>query len=413
MYKLPQTVFKLPINMVLFLGGKSFRQLVSLPFILILPVFYLIGDIGVFLSSLGISIFFSILALIGVFIAPMYLRYGYRTFNDIVESSQAPWLTEVIEGPVRTYYQEKWPRIPLIISAVIPLIMDFQFVYLWIQNGVSIGGFIWRGVLLLIGHFGVAFSIYLSLLALNYVRINSQLYDKLLKRIRQRAEGYNEGHDSILSKNNYEVVKVLADTPGLSIQSLGNIPLFGLISATIILNSFVFLLGSPFIISMVEQVGQNAYDAAVASYLIDTSKTLTEVNADPELLKEMISRASTAEIEAKSRIIRNIILIALVLSLLLSFSQILFPIISISNIMGRFRTKALKELDPFIYDEITNVALGRKERSDMDLQIIFILREYIYSMKPSPVNPFRILYFSLLLSIYVFRGISFIIELIG
>ncbi len=81
--------------------------------------------------------------------------------------------------------------------------------------------------------------------------------------------------------------------------------------------------------------------------------------------------------------------------------------------MGRFRTKALKELDPFIYEEITNLALGRPKRTEIDLQVIFILREFIYSMKPSPVNPFRLLYFSLLFSAYAFRGIPLIIQLIG
>ncbi len=412
LFKLPRILSKLPMNVVLFLNPSAFKKLFSIPLILAIPSLVLSIEAGILLQSLGISIFFAILAITGIITAPFYLKYGYNTFTEIIEAKRAPWLEKSIEKDFNAYYLRKWPRTPLWISMVIPFFMDYQLVKIWVDHNIATTGIAIRGIFLLFSHFGVGLIIYVSLLALNYVRLNSRLYDMLLKKIKERAEGYNEGHDSILSKNNYEVVKVLADTPGLSIQSLGNIPLYGLLAATIIINSLVFLVSSPLFITFVEQVGRTSYEETLTRLLTD--KNVAQLSQlSPEEQQIILSSASNAEILAKSTIIRNIVVIALIVSLMLSFSQILLPIISISNVMGRFRTKALRELDPFIYDEITNLALGRERRTEIDIQVIFILREFIYSMKPSPVNPFRLLYFSLLFSAYAFRGIPAIIKLIG
>lgn len=411
-FKLPKILSKLPMNVVLYLEQRAFRKLFMIPLFLAIPAMVLSIEAGILLESLGISIFFAILALTGIIITPLYMKYGYRTFTDLLEAKRAPWLEKSIEKGFKASYYRRWPRIPLLISFAVPILLDVQLFQIWLTHGRTLIGIGIRSFFLLFGHIGVGLILYVSLIGLNFVRINSRLYDRLLKTIRERAEGYNEGHDSILSKNNYEVVKVLADTPGLSIQSLGNIPLYGLLAATIILNSLVFLVASPFFISIVEQAGQSSYNSSLASYLAD--KGVATIDALTQEERNIaISTASGAEIGAKSTIIRNIVVVALIVSLVLSFSQILLPIISISNVMGRFRTKALKELDPFIYEEITNLALGRQKRTEIDLQVIFILREFIYSMKPSPVNPFRLLYFSLLFSAYAFRGIPAIIQLIG
>ncbi|RMG43250.1 MAG: hypothetical protein D6732_00325 [Methanobacteriota archaeon] len=411
-FQLPKIISKLPMNVVLYLDTGVFRKLFLIPLFLAMPALILSIEAGILLESLGISIFFAILALTGILVTPLYMKYGYGTFTDLLEAKRAPWLEKSIEREFKISYYRRWPKIPLYVSFIVPFILDVQLFEIWLSHGRTLVGMVIRSIFLMIGHFGIALILYVSLVGLNFVRINSKLYDRLLKTIKERAEGYNEGHDSILSKNNYEVVKVLADTPGLSIQSLGNIPLYGLLAATIILNSLVFLVSSPFFISIVEQAGQSSFNSTLSTYLADKGAASLDALTQEER-SIGLGLASSAEINAKSTIIRNIVMVALLLSLILSFSQILLPIISISNVMGRFRTKALKELDPFIYEEITNLALGRPKRTEIDLQVIFILREFIYSMRPSPVNPFRLLYFSLLFSAYVFRGIPAIIKLIG
>ncbi len=377
--KLPNVFRNLPVNGYFFMSKNSYRNLfILLPLIISMTHIGLLIWTGYIMKSLGVAIFLAILIISGLIYSPIYFRSTYEKFKSIQSNKLAPWIAEVFESQFVEMYSQKLSKNLFYISILITVLIDVEFLFIMFMLKIHIIYIIIASIIGLIGSIGVLIVIYINLSILIFVRTNSKLYNLMLNEISRRAGGYNKGHDSILSKNNYEVVKVLTDTPGLSIQSLGDIPLQGLLTSTFLSNSLVLLITAPISLFYIFNLGSSP------------TILLTKIN-----------------------IIRNIVLGALVFSLLLSFSQILKPIITISNNMGKFRKKALMELDPYIYEQITDVALGKKKELQTDLQFIFIIRQYIHGMKPSPINPFRLLYFSTLFTIYAWRGIPLILELIS
>ncbi|MHA2251419.1 MAG: hypothetical protein ACXAD7_13740, partial [Candidatus Kariarchaeaceae archaeon] len=300
----------------------------------------------------AVLVFFIIL---GVAASPGYLKLMYSILINLIESKKAPWLVEEIEDPFNEAYQSMWNRRLFYISLIIPLLMEAQLINIVIiksQINNPIGIAFWF-ILLILGHFGISLMLYLSMLSYRYVSWNSKIYDVLLQKINERVKGYTEGHESILSKKNYEVVGVLSDTPGLSVRSLGDIPILGLASSTAIFNAVFFIIFTPFFIHG--------------------------------------PLSSSVTIAGDSTGITFLIIIGLVISLIASFGAIIAPIARAWFVIRRFKIKALTELDPFLFDEITGVALKRDSVISNETQVLYMLRNYIYTMKPSPVNPIRLI----------------------
>lgn len=413
--KLPRAFLTLPINAFLFQPLFTILKTYLIPVTLSLPLVILSLFASSFYGSLGNGIIFFILTLFGVLVTPVYMKHMYNTFSQMIELNQAPWLIEPIEKPFNNYYHGKWPRIYLILSALLPIILDIQILVSDLFTYVnSIYYQITIVLLILIGHVGTSFVLYFNIMSIYFVQINTSLYQTLLGKITNRVVGYNEGHESILTKNTYEVVKVLSDTPGLSVQSLGNIPVFGFLASIFIINGIIFLLGGPILTEVIQDFANGARDAALAQNKEIIANIIAVIN-DPtqEITTESFQDPDNAFFGAKEQIFNIILGIAMVISLIVSFARVIWPILAISRVMGKFKRKALGELDPFIYGEITNVALEKtgKAKLEGDTQMLFILRQYIYSMKPSPVNPFIILQYSFLFLIYFTRVLPFIVRI--
>jgi hypothetical protein len=411
---LPRAFLTLPINAFLFQPLPQILKIYMIPVILTVPTLLLsllasysygIEDY----RSLSNGVLFFILASFGVIVTPIYIKNTYNTFTKLIDTNQAKWLMDPIQKPFAQNYYGKWPRLFLVVSFFIPFILELQILTspLFFGQGLNLNPVILILSLigLLIGHIGLTFVIYFNLMAIYFVKVNTSLYQKLLGKITERVDGYNDGHESLLTKNTYEVVKVLADTPGLSIQSLGNIPIYGFLASILIINGLIFLIGGPFLTFFIEDIATNAQDAAVAYNLLPEEERITAGILFKPPLDEYFN--------AKIQIFAVIFYIAIILSLILSFTQVIWPIISISRIMGKFKKKALSELDPFIYGEITNIALDKVKGATMETntQVLFMLREYIYSMKQSPVNPFIFLQYSILSLIYFTRALPLLVKL--
>jgi len=306
----------------------------------------------------------------GFLVTPIYLKLLYGILNNMVEAKANRWLVESMEKPFNATYQTQW-NLPLFVySFLAVLVTDLQFIYYtFIQSGSSgqnFNGFeifFWI-IALIVGHFGLTLMLYMSALSLWYVYRNTKIYDLLLQKIISRIRGYTDGHESILSKKNYEVVKVLSDTPGLSVRSLGDIPVVGLVAATLMFNSFFFILSGPVLLSI--------------------SSAMPDVSGDTSGLTMLL-------------------LIGIVLSLIVAFGAVIGPLWRVSRRIGKFKSKALTELDPYLFDEITGVALKRESVISNETQVLYMLRNYIYSMKPSPINPLKLVQIAALALLYITR----------
>lgn len=370
--QVPKAILRLPMNAFLHQPWGTIYRLMAVIFVLSLPGLFILVQTSTLIAADGsasIGFIVSFLIIIGVLSSPAYLKLLYGILNTMVEGKSNKWLIDSIEKPFNEAYQTQWNRRLFIYCFVGMFLPDFQFIwYNLIKDGYTIGliGLIFWFLALMVGHIGFTFMLYLSILSYRFVFSNTRIYDVLLIKIIDRVKGYTEGHESILSKKNYEVVGVLSDTPGLSIRSLGNIPIAGLVGSTLIFNSILFILLGP--------------------WLMATSSTLPSFVqvGDPTGLTFILA-------------------ISLFISLIAAFGAVIMPIIRVSRVIGKFKHKALTELDPYLFGEITGVALNRDSTISNETHVLYMLRNYIYSMKPAPVNYLRLIQIALLLIIYVLR----------
>lgn len=378
--QVPVALHKLPMNAVLHQSWKSIGILYSLILLFSLPMAILMMYAASLVDNTTTGAVMLFFIYIGSFVSPLYLKYIYGTLNNLIESKKAPWLVKEIKEPFQITYRRPWNRKLLYISLLIPFILDFKLGLIIIENHqFTFFSSIWIILAFIIGHIGISFIFYLALVSYRYVSLNTKLYDKLLVKIIERVRGYTEGHESILTKKNYEVVRVLSDTPGLSIRSLGDIPTFGLGASIFVLNSAIFIILLPYLL-----------DGVGAEFL----QGLPKLKDDPTNLT-------------------YIILLGIFLSSIAAFGAVIMPLVRISNVMLKFKNKALTELDPFLFDEMTSLALKRDTEISNETQVLYILRSYIYTMKVSPVAPFRLIYVVLITLAYGSRFIPYFLILIG
>ncbi len=379
--QLPVALYKLPMNAVLHQSWRTIGILYSLIVLFSIPMAVLMIYAGSLVDNTIVGAVMLFFIYIGSFVSPLYLKYIYSTLNNLVESKKAPWLVTEIKEPFQQTYHRPWNRKLLYISLLLPFILDFKLGLIIIENHqfsvISSLGII---LAFIIGHIGMSYIFYLALMSYRFVSLNTKLYDKLLVKINERVKGYTEGHESILTKKNYEVVRVLSDTPGLSIRSMGDIPTFGLGASIFVLNSAIFIILLP--------------------YLLD--------GAGAEILQSL-----PAAFPKDPTNLTWIILLGILLSSIAAFGAVLMPLVRISRVMLKFKNKALTELDPFLFDEMTSLALKRDTEISNETQVLYILRSYIYTMKVSPVAPFKLIYLVAITLLYGSRIIPSILDIFG
>ncbi len=396
--KLPRALSTLPINALLFQPLKTILIIYAIPLLISAPMMFL----SIMASKLasrgnaGTGIVFTIITIIGLVVTPLYMKNLYTSFSKMIESNNVKWLTGGLNQPFTKYYHRRWPKLFFRLSFLIPLVLEVQMFVIGLYTSSTLWLNIVYIVLTLIGHVGMAIVIYANFMTLYFVRVNTKLYLELLGRITNKVKGYTDGHESILTKNTFEVVKVLADSPGLTVENLGSIPLLSFFTTVLVVNSMIFLLGGPLLSNLIENFAIYQRNLAIKALASDPDNTT----------KDIIEGAALALLDAKKFMFTLIFIVAMVISFALSLTQIT-PIFTISGIMVRFRVKALTELDPYIYEDLTNFALNRNisEFADSTTLNLFILRQYIGSMKTRPVSLFKLIYFSSLFLIYSSRVI--------
>ena len=404
--RLPKALINLPLSAILHQNNKTIFTLFGLVLTLSLPSFVLMIFAGfqtdnIIVSELGgevqfspqkggMAISFVIFILLGAGASIAYLKYIYESINSLLMSRKAPWLVDKIRRDFLKNYKIKWNNNAFVFCLISPLALEIPiFLILRAANNGQLpfgfGFFIF--VCLLIGHMGIGTLILIMITSFRFVIINTRMYDTLLQSITTRVTGYTEGRESILNKKNYEVVGILSDTPGLSIRSLGDIPVLGLGSGIFNVNAIILIIFSPMLIY--PPIGD--FWAGIFAAPIDP---VSGTSPDPYGLNW-------------------IILIGIAVSSIASFGAVIGPLIRITRVMGNFKEKALTELDPFIFDEITGIAVKQDNEISHETQILYIVRNYIYTMKVSPVNPFRLIQIIGLAIIYSSRVLPLIIGVLS
>ena len=401
--KLPKALATLPINALLFQPLSKIVVIYLIPILISSPMMYLsiIASQRSSEGNAGTGIVFTIITIIGLAVVPLYLKNLYTSFMKMIDNKNVLWLTDGLNKLFTNYYNQRWPKTFFRISFLIPLLLEAQLVTIGIYFNSSILLNILYILLTVIGHIGMSLVVYANIMTLYFVQINTRLYIELLNRITERVKGYTDGHETILTQNTYEVVKVLADSPGLTVENLGTIPLLSFFTTVLLINSAIFLLGGPVLSSLIESYATRLKATAI-NIAANDSKTGSDITKAGEL----------AFLNAKEFLFTLIFITAFVISLILSLAQI-YPIINISNTMVRFRVKALTELDPYIYEDLTKFALGRniEEFADSTTLNLFILRQYIGGMKTRPVSLFKLVYFSTLFLIYSARVVPSLVRI--
>ena len=397
LFKVPKALMNLPLSAILHQNNKTIFTLFGLILTLSLPSFLLMIFAGFQTEYIegsdrkgGMAISFVIFILLGAGASIVYLKYIYESINSLLMSRKAPWLVDKIRRDFLKNYKIQWNNNALIFCLITPLAMEIPiFLILRAANGgelpLSLGFFIF--LCLLVGHMGIGTLILIMITSFRFVIINTKMYDTLLQSITARVTGYTEGRESILNKKNYEVVGVLSDTPGLSIRSLGDIPVLGLGSGIFNVNAIILIIFSPMLIY-----------PPIGDFWAET-------------FAQPIDPASGTSPDPYG--VNWIILIGIAVSSIASFGAVIGPLIRITRVMGNFKEKALTELDPFIFDEITGLAVRQDNEISHETQILYIVRNYIYTMKVSPVNPFRLIQIIGLAIIYSSRILPLIIGVLN
>lgn len=397
LFKVPKALMNLPLSAILHQNNKTIFTLFGLILTLSLPSFLLMIFAGFQTEYIegsdrkgGMAISFVIFILLGAGASIVYLKYIYESINSLLMSRKAPWLVDKIRRDFLKNYKVQWNNNALIFCLITPLAMEIPiFLILRAANGgelpLSLGFFIF--LCLLVGHMGIGTLILIMITSFRFVIINTKMYDTLLQSITARVTGYTEGRESILNKKNYEVVGVLSDTPGLSIRSLGDIPVLGLGSGIFNVNAIILIIFSPMLIY-----------PPIGNFWADT-------------FAQPIDPVSGTSPDPYG--VNWIILIGIAVSSIASFGAVIGPLIRITRVMGNFKEKALTELDPFIFDEITGLAVRQDNEISHETQILYIVRNYIYTMKVSPVNPFRLIQIIGLAIIYSSRILPLIIGVLN
>ena len=401
--------------------GSPYKVIFHAPwnsYVLIASVFYLpflLAIIGLtfitflFNGPLTGVLQVSIAGTLGYASAVFYLKFLYMSYFRLVNQTKYPWLSENLSDEFNKYFNKRHlPRALRI--AIFTSTITYGVLVLLLLGRLRLVN-IYEVILILgIGALTILFLIptqVVLLSALMLVPLNTTLYGKIVNPILHRIQTYQKGYESILSKNNYEVIMILGDSPALSTRELGEIPLFTLGLSTLTFNGLVFTILSPVINevlswSALQKLPINATNAINKTYQSTYDKAIS-AGKSVAVAKELAQAA--AESAGSSVAAANLLLIILALAIIWTFSSTMWPIIKLTWFMYYYKNKALEELDSFLFDKIMAFASGAIKEIESETEVLFNLRQYVYNLKRSPVNPLRLLQMSVLFLLYIFRGL--------
>ncbi|MFW9852537.1 MAG: hypothetical protein ACFFDS_06320 [Candidatus Thorarchaeota archaeon] len=357
-YLVPLALFKLKLNTILSLRWKEYLKLWIYVVIMFIPTLLFtiiplekafespgrwIADI---LFNVGIPI------LIAVLLSLFYLKYTHDGFLGLTLAKRIEWLEKPIREYYTKYYDRKLPKNPLIIIASlatgigiqIPLI---QFSYEYGYNAAAAFGIIaciFNPVLF-----------YIFFVATYYMIVNTRLYSKVLKPIKDRIKIYMKEYGTLLNRENYDIIWSLGDkwSKGRSIRQLENIPTAGILSTLIII------------------IAMGMGNANELIYAL--AGEMPSVNVDFLFIHP--PQPVTVIVVTISAVVAALMVLI-----------VLLPLIIFHSRMKKFKIKALMELDNYIFANVVEFEIRYAEVAKQENVTMFQLREYIASMRTFPIS---------------------------
>ncbi len=354
-YILPIALMKLKLNTIISQNWKAYLKLWIYIFLLCIPNTVLV--LGIFAKEAFFNdlIFTVVLPfLIAVLLSLFYLKFTHDGFLGLISAKQIEWL----EAPVKEYYDKIYDKrapknILLIICSIVSGIgLAIPMIILAWSKGIVLS--------IVFGIISIIFNpilFYIFFLTSIFMIQNTKIYSQVLETIKNRVSRYIDEYGTLLTRENYEIIWALGDTPGRSIRQLENIPIAGILSALII--TLAMIMGS------LNQLIYGFYGEMLRW-------------ANPPLYDGTLKYSDVVGIIA--------LLIATIMVIV-----VVFPLYTFSTKMKKFKQKSLIELDNYIYANVIEFEERYADYAKQEAVTMFSLREFIAAMKTIPISTTKIL----------------------
>ena len=377
-YLVPIALFKVKLNSILALKWWNYIKLWFYVVLLFIPTIIMVIvpfqelaaplDLSRIMVDLTVSVLIPLLG--GVLFSLFYLKYTHDGYLGLTLEKRVEW----IEKPVREYYAKYYDRylpknpIIIILSLLSGIGLNLPMLLITIPQTTGIN-------LSAASAFGIISCIvsplmfYIFYLATYYLILNTQIYSKILKTLKERLTTYLDEYGTLLNRENYDIIWALGDTPGRSIRQLENIPVAGLLSALITTIAMAMGTINLLIYGFASEMPQLGFPI------------LNFIAADSPWT----------------------VMVVIISALLAAgmFLIVYLPLNSFRVKMVKFKMKALIELDNYIFANVVEFELKYAEDAKQENVTMFQLRNYISNMRTVPISTGKLLKSSMAIIVWV------------
>ncbi len=379
-YLVPIALFKVKLNSILALKWWNYIKLWFFVVLLFVPTIIMVIvpfqqladplDLSTIMVDLTVSVLIPLLG--GVLFSLFYLKYTHDGYLGLTLEKRVEW----IEKPVREYYAKYYDRylpknpIIIIVSLLSGIGLNLPMLLITIPQTTGTNYSVANA-------FGIISCIvsplmfYIFYLATYYLILNTMIYSKILKTLKERLTTYLDEYGTLLNRENYDIIWALGDTPGRSIRQLENIPVAGLLSALITTIAMAMGTINLLIYGFASEMPSLGFNFPILTFIGEDSPWTVMV------------------------VIISILLAAIM------FLIVYLPLNSFRVKMVKFKMKALIELDNYIFANVVEFELKYAEDAKQENVTMFQLRNYISNMRTVPISTGKLLKSSMAIIIWV------------
>lgn len=380
-YLVPIAFFKVKLNSILALKWWNYIKLWFYVVLLFIPTIIMVIvpfqelaaplDLSKIMIDLTVSVLIPLIG--GVLFSLFYLKYTHDGYLGLTLEKRVEW----IEKPVREYYAKYYDRylpknpIMIILSLLSGIGLNLPILLITIPQTTGTNPSIASA-------FGIISCIvsplmfYIFYLATYYLILNTKIYSKVLKTIKERLVIYLDEYGTLLNRENYDIIWALGDTPGRSIRQLENIPVAGLLSALITTIAMAMGTINLLIYGFASEMPRLGFPILVDFTGIGADKPWTVM----------------------------VVIISVLLAAIM-FLIVYLPLNSFRVKMVKFKMKALIELDNYIFANVVEFELKYADNAKQENVTMFQLRNYISNMRTVPISTGKLLKSSMAIIIWV------------
>jgi len=379
-YLVPIALFKVKLNSILALKWWNYIKLWFYVVLLFIPTIIMVIvpfqeiaaplDLSKIMMDLTVSVLIPLLG--GVLFSLFYLKYTHDGYFGLTLEKRVEW----IEKPVREYYTKYYDRylpknpIIIILSLLSGIGINLPMLLMTIPQttGTNLSVATTFGIISCIVS---PLMFYIFYLATYFLILNTQIYSKVLKTIKERLTTYLDEYGTLLNRENYDIIWALGDTPGRSIRQLENIPVAGLLSALITTIAMAMGTINLLIYGLASEMPRLGFNFPILTFIA----------------------------EDKPWTVMVVLISALIAAIM--FLIVYLPLNSFRVKMVKFKMKALIELDNYIFANVVEFELKYADDAKQENVTMFQLRNYISNMRTVPISTGKLLKSSMAIIIWI------------